>query len=619
MNEARLRIIDKLLQKGWHSYYDMAKAIHESFLTEKQFGKLKKWTGVVHDNDCYYDALLTEYRPSLSHDILDIPDIWAYSHQGKLSKKGKSTGEKNQLRAEARAAIIDIKEQKEFKSSDAPELFIKSEKRFRENPMVQYFKYKNPKYSIFDSGDYEKYIAQGTKKRTKSAVERSIKESITKAEVDSVLHDSDIVLDEVVSNQIRRSILIQEEIREFAQESRNIVESFLKDISTKSEQKKRNWVKETVNKYKNILELVKNPLSKYNPREIADQVHEFAFFLATENQYHLLGNRFDEALTIYQKLRREQRHLIEDIEQGLVTAEEADIDVLQTKEQMAQDDELVASILLSIARVRLDSGDIDRAKTALRQAKPLSSENSLVRAQVCHLESILAGMEGDTEAAINSVDEAEGIIHALKLEESADGLAIMASKADLLQRLGNVVEAKTIYENLLAKGYEEEDAREVQVSSHLNLAILNLSAGQIEEADKNISEAIKGFEKLFVNESDRILPSLLSAKYIKGLVLMHQGNLEASISILEEASAIVPEKRPDLQDLCASELLEIYVTLHDLYQAMNESEKVEGIAQKAQSLLTSPTVYLTEEQKNTILSTLDSGGQGGQGGQEWTE
>ena len=100
---------------------------------------------------------------------------------------------------------------------------------------------------------------------------------------------------------------------------------------------------------------------------------------------------------------------------------------------------------------------------------------------------------------------------------------------------------------------------------------------------------------------------------------MHQGNLEASISILEEAIAIVPEKRPDLQDLCASELLEIYVTLHDLYQAMNESEKVEGIAQKAQSLLTSPTVYLTEEQKNTILSTLDSGGRSGQGGQEWTD
>lgn len=604
MNETRLRIIDKLLQKGWQSYYDIAKIIHESFVSEKQFGKLKKWPGVVHDSDCYYDALLTEYRPSISHDFLDIPDIWVYSHCGKLSKKGKSTGEKNQLRAEARDVIFHIKEQKEFRSNDAPELFIKSENRYRDNPTVQYFKYRNPKYSIFGSGDYEKFLAQSTKKRTKSAVERSIKESITKAEVDSVLHDSDIVLDEVVSDQIRRSILIQEDIREFAQESRNIVESFLKDISTKSEQKKRNWVKETVNKYKNILELVKNPLSNYNPREIADQIHEFAFFLATENQYHLLGNKFDEALTIYQKLRREQRHLIEDIEQGLVTGEEADIDVQQTKDQMAQDDESVASILLSIARVRLDSGDIGRAKTALVQAKSLSGENSLVRAQVCHLESILAGLEGNTEAAIHSVDEADGIIHALKLEDSADGLAILASKADLLQSIGEVVEAKTLYENLLAKGYDEDDAREVQTSAHLNLAILNLSAGQIEDADKNVSEAIKGFEKLFANEPDRILPSLLSTKYIKGLVLMHQGDLEESVSNLEAACSMVPKTRPDLQDLCASELLEIYVTLHDLYKATGNNEDANNTYVKAKALLSSPSLIISEEQRNQIENLL---------------
>lgn len=96
---------------------------------------------------------------------------------------------------------------------------------------------------------------------------------------------------------------------------------------------------------------------------------------------------------------------------------------------------------------------------------------------------------------------------------------------------------------------------------------------------------------------------------------MHQGDIEASATILEEASTMVPERRPDLQDLCAPELLEIYVTLHGLYKAMNKSEKVDDIAPKVQSLLASPTVYLTEEQKNTILSTLDSCERSGQ---EWT-
>ena len=596
--QQRLEEIDKLLQKGWQSFYDFAKAIYS-----------KPGQTYLYDRD--FKAI----RSSIVQDFRLIQDIWYCAHHGDLIPKGDCTSDKSPLRAEIIAKIFESKCQKQFAAERVPELF-KEKDEFFANPKVTFYRYKNRKYSIFTSGDYDKYIAFKTKKKNKKSLEDTLNKSVTDSEVNQAQYDQDFVPEPVVSEQIKRSIRLQDELREFAQGSKKIVDSLLQSISTESELKKRRWVQKTVNYYRNILELVKNPLSKYNPREIADQIHEFAFFLATENQYHLLGNRFDEALTIYQKLRREQRHLIEDIEQGLITGEEADVDVMHTKGQMAQDDESVASILLSVARVRLDSGDIGRAKSALKQAISLSGESSLARAQVCHLESILAGMEGDTEAAINSVDEAEGIIHALKLEESADGLAIMASKADLLQRLGDVVKAKTIYESLLAKSYEEEDAREVQTSSHLNLAILNLSAGQIEEADKNVTEAVKGFEKLFVNEPDRILPSLLSAKYIKGLVLMHQGDLEESVSILEAACSMAPKTRPDLQDLCASELLEIYVTLHDLYQAMNESEKVEGIAPKAQSLLTSPTVYLTEEQKNTILSTLDSGGQGGQ---EWTE
>ena len=587
--QERLKIIDALLQKGWQSFYDFAKAIYckpvQIYLYDKDF----KAT-----------------RSSIVLDFRLIQDIWYCAHHGALIPKGNSTSDKSPLRASLISEIFESKTQKQFAAERVPELF-KEKDEFFANPKVTFYRYKNRKYSIFTSGDYDKYIAFKTKKKNKKSLEDTLNKSVTDSEVNQAQYDQDFVPEPVVSEQIKRSIRLQDELREFAQGSKKIVDSLLQSISTESELKKRRWVQKTVNYYRNILELVKNPLSKYNPREIADQIHEFAFFLATENQYHLLGNRFDEALTIYQKLRREQRHLIEDIEQGLITWEEADVDVLHTKEQMAQDDESVASILLCIARVRLDSGDMDKTKTALEQAKSLSGSGSLVRAQICHLESILAGMEGDTEVAINSVDEADEIIHALKLEETADGLAILASKADLLQRLGDVAEAKTIYENLLAKDYDEDDAREVQTSAHLNLAILNLSAGQIEEADKNASEAIKGFEKLFANEPDRILPFLLSAKYIKGLVLMHQGDLEASVSILEEASAMVPEKRPDLQDLCASELLEIYVTLHALYQAINEPEKVEGIAQKAQSLLTSPSVYLTEEQKKTILSTLTTG------------
>lgn len=584
----RLVTIDYLLQKGWQSFYDFAKAIY-----------CKPGQTYLYDRD------FKATRSSIVLDFRLIQDIWYCAHHGELIPKGNSTSDKSPLRAGLIAEIFESKTQKQFATERVPELF-KEKDEFFANPKVTFYRYKNRKYSIFTSGDYDKYVAFKTKKKNKKSLEDTLNKSVTDSEVNQAQYDQDFVPEPVVSEQIKRSIRLQDELREFAQGSKKIVDSLLQSISSESDQKKRRWVQKTVNYYRNILELVKNPLSNYNPREIADQIHEFAFFLATENQYHLLGNRFDEALAIYQKLRREQRHLVEDIEQGLVTGAEVDIDVQQTKEQMAQDDESIASILLSIARVRLDSGDVGRAKTALEQAKSLSGKSSLVRAQVCHLESILAGLEGNTEAAIHSVDEADGIIHALKLEDSADGLAILASKADLLQSIGEVVEAKTLYENLLAKGYDEDDAREVQTSAHLNLAILNLSAGQIEDADKNVSEAIKGFEKLFVNEPDRILPSLLSAKYIKGLVFMHQGDLYASIAILEEVIAIVQEKRAELQDLCASELLEVYVTLYDLYRASNNPEGAGVVATKATELLASPTLLIPEEHRNQIKETLNN-------------
>lgn len=582
----RLVTIDSLLQKGWQSFYDFAKAIYCK-------------PGQIY----LYDRDFKATRSSIVQDFRIIQDIWYCARHGELIPKVSSTSDKSPLRAELIAEIFESRTQKQFASERVPEL-LKEKDEYFTNPKVMFYRYRNRKYSIFASGDYDKYVAFKTKTKNKKSLEDTLNKSVTDSEVNQAQYDQGFVPELIVSEQIKRSIRLQDELKEFEQGSKRIVGSLLEKISTETDQKKRRWVQKTVNFYRNILELVKNPLSNYNPREIADQIHEFAFFLATENQYHLLGNRFDEALAIYQKLRREQRHLVEDIEQGLVTGAEVDIDVQQTKEQMAQDDESIASILLSIARVRLDSGDVGRAKTALEQAKSLSGKSSLVRAQVCHLESILAGMEGNTEAAINSVDEAYGIIHALNLEESADGLAIMASKADLLQRLGNVVEAETIYENLLTNGCDDEDAREIQTSAHLNLAILNLSAGQLAEADKNASEAIKGFEKLYVNEPDRILPSLLSAKYIKGLVLMHQGDLEASVSILEEASALVLEKRPDLQDLCASELLEVYVTLHDLYASLGNADSAKDVAFKAKALLTSPTLIIPAEQRKQIEQTL---------------
>ena len=587
MNKARLIVIDKLLQQGWQSYYDFAKAIYckpgQTYLYDKDF----KAT-----------------RPSIVQDFRLIQDIWHCAHHGELIPKGNSTSDKNPLRAELITEIFECKLQKQFPAERVPEL-LKEKDDFFANPKVTFYRYKNRKYSVFSSGDYDKYVAFRTKKKTKRSLENTLNKSVTDSEVNQAQFDQGFVPEPVVSEQIKRSIRLQDELKEFEQGSKRIVSSLLEKISTETDQKKRRWVQKTVNFYRNILELVKNPLSNYNPREIADQIHEFAFFLASENQYHLLGDRFEEALNIYQKLRREQRHLVEDIEQGIVTGDEADIDVQQTKEQMVQDDEAVASILLSVARVRLDSGDMDKAKTLLEQTHSLAGQQSLVQAQIYHIESILAGLEGDIESAISKVDNAVETINALNLTDSKDGLTILASKADLLHRTGDTEEAKVLYSILIGKSVQDEEAQEVISTASLNLAFINISEGQIEDADRNVSNALCRFEKQYVKDPDRILPTLLSAKYIKGLVLMHQGDYVTSIAIMEEASSMVSEARPDLQDLCASELLEIYVTLHDLYQALGDSNKAGDVSKKAKELLSSPALLISEEQRNTIIQTLN--------------
>ncbi len=582
----RLKIIDELLQKGWQSFYDFAKAIY-----------CKPGQTYLYDRD---------FKASRSSIVLDfrlIQDIWYCAHHGELIPKGNSTSDKSPLRAGLIAEIFESKTQKQFAAERVTELF-KEKDEFFANPKVTFYRYKNRKYSIFTSGDYDKYVAFKTKKKNKKSLEDTLNKSVTDSEVNQAQYDQGFVPELVVSEQIKRSIRLQDELREFAQGSKKKVDSLLQSISAESEQKKRRWVQKTVNYYKNILELVKNPLSEYNPREIADQIHSFAFFLATENQYHLLGNRFDEALSIYQKLRREQRHLIEDIEQGFVTGEETVIDVQQTKEQMTQDDESVASILLCIARIRLDSGDMQNAKILLNQARSLASDTTLVSSRIYHLESVIAGLEGDIEGALSKVEKAAEIISTLNLGNTEEWLSVMASKADLLRRTGEKTRAKAIYTSLIEKEVQDEAAYEVITSAALNVAIINISEGQIEEADKYVTGALDGFEKLYAQEPDRILPTLLTAKYIKGLVLLHKVDLDGSAAILEDAKSLVPEERPDLQDLCSSELLEIYITLRDIYVSLGDSKKACDVSLKAKELLSSPRILISEEQRKIIIQTL---------------
>lgn len=580
----RLEIIDFLLQNSWQSYYDFAKSI---------FGK----DGRVFS----YDADFKSNRSTIVQDFRLIQDIWYCARYGAAIPKVKSKSEKDPIRAEIISKVFECKTKKLFDSSKAPEL-IKGKDEYFSNPLVTFYRYKDSKYSIFGSGDYEKYIAFKTKNRAKKSFNDSLDRSVTDIEVNNALQDSDVVLEPEVSAQIKRSIRLQEELKEFEQGSKQIVDSLLLKISSESDQKKKRWVQDTIKYYGNVLELVKNPLSNYKPEEVATKIHEFAYFLASENQYHILGDRFDEALLIFLKLQRERKHLIDDAEQGFCSQQ--DVDVKSMKEQAQRDDETVSSILVSIARVNLDSGNVDKAKELIDRAESFSKSKTLIKAQLLHLKAVVESISGDNKKSLSLINDALDIFNLLGLERTHDNLEALASKAELLQRLGCNSDATSIYSQLLEFGQGCNSDQGVLADASLNLALLSLNEGQIDKAEIYIDSALPAVQSLYLKEPDKYLPNLMNAKYVKGLILMQKGDISESIKVLEQTVQIIPNKRPDLISLCGMELLEVSITLRDLYLSIGDNVKADETSTKIKELLDSHNFYISQEFKNQIEQSI---------------
>ena len=93
MNEARLRIVDKYLHKGWCSYLDIALAINDAIVSYKgdsleQFGLMKFEPGKrSYNSSCSFNKqLVDELRSSIGQDFMDIPEIWALPNEAEMRK-----------------------------------------------------------------------------------------------------------------------------------------------------------------------------------------------------------------------------------------------------------------------------------------------------------------------------------------------------------------------------------------------------------------------------------------------------------------------------------------------------------------------------------------------------
>lgn len=571
MSEDRLRIIDELLRKGWQSYYDMAKAVY-----------IKPDATEPYRYKDYYDR----NRGAITQVFRKIQDIWAWAHYGEILETGNDKARKSERRTAILNEIFEIKKQRQFPNGRVPEL--KQGNEYQKNPIVTFFRYKNPHYSIFDSGDYARYRSLHSNKNVQSLIGRSIKTAVTDQELKQSLYDEEVMLEENVSDQIKRSIQIQKELEEFESKSRELISERLKEIAKEEDGKRQGWIRKTINNYRMVLELARIPFSNVDRRNLARQIHEFAYFLASENQYHLLGDRFEEALDIYLKLLLEQRHLMEDYAAGEEAFDLEAIDPEAIRTQMAGDLDAVAKVLIHMARISLDSHKTDTAKQWLGKAFQLTGDegSGSTRAEMFHLRSLILRIQGDIPGAQADIEEAYSLASQTGID-ICSFLPIKSSLAEVRLATGKIDEAERLFRETI-ESYRElevsDPVREGLASSLLGLATLHQFNGRCGMVPKEIDEALALLKKSAGKEPEKHLPTLLTAIYIKVLSLEQSGKLTEALSLAEKGLTQYDRSRETLKELCLQEAFQLMLSLEGYYTTLKQAEKAETLSIRISAL-----------------------------------
>ena len=399
-------------------------------------------------------------------------------------------------------------------------------------------------------------------------------------DVKNILYESDVILERAVSEKVKQRIRLQNELKEYEDEVKTSIKNLQSSITTIGKDKRRGWIKKTINFYKNILELAKSPLSNIDKRQVANHIHDFALFLASENQYQLLGDRFEEAISIYQKLVFIQKHSIDDYLSGEELFAVEGFEPENVRQQMQRDKELVAEVLLYFARVQFDSHNVDYAESILSKVLNMASAESEIRAKLLQLRAIIHSVSFKMDLAADDIEEVYKCALSSGMEET-DLSEIMVSRAELLRAKGETQAAIKVYDEVISVCQRYETNEEMLASALMSKAMLHLSPDSIEVADIAIAEALSIFSNLYAKEPDKILPSLMSAKYIKMLIASQNGDIPNAIETGESVIDSFYNANDTLKALCVQEVVQTLLYLKDLYQALGQNNKELAIDAKS--------------------------------------
>lgn len=596
MNEARLRIVDEQLHRGWCSYLDIALAINNAILalSEKElnnyglnpFRKDDQVKGGRYKSiPSFNKQLLDKYRTFIGQDFMDIPQIWSLANEGRiLARNGKKSSKEDlEYRTKIRNLLIEEKVDRQYGRQSAKSSVDNADRLNSQGEIdlkkVKFYRYKDRNYSLFTSGDYKKYNELKTKQKVRDKLADATETAVSGIDIKNVLYESDVILELAASDKIKQRIRLQNELNEYEDDVKAIIGNFQSSIAKIGKEKQTGWIRKTINYYKNILELAKSPLSNIDKRQLANHIHDFALFLASENQYQFLEERFEEVINIYQKLVFIQKHAIEDYISGENFFVEEDFNPEEAKAQLRRDKELVAEALLNFARVQLDNHKEGLAESILNKALNILDSECKVRANLLHLRAVVYSVSLKMDLAAHDINQAFECALSLGMEEP-ELLEIMVSRAELLRAGGEIQEAIRVYDDVISLCRQDKTFHEILASALMSKAMMHITPEDMEIAASLISEALAIFRYLYTQQPDRILPNLLSAKYIQMIIFSQRGDIKNAVKTGNSIINSFFKANRTLKTLCVQEVVQTLLYMKNLYQSLGQRDNESTIDAK---------------------------------------
>ena len=520
--DVRILIIDKLLSRGWTSYFDMNVALYRELDGDtKPIAQLddKGLQEYCFDHQCYTNNIKVS-------DIPHMIDVWALIRRGvdiegileREKKNGKKVSD-NPIRDEMRHNFIEVhkinpdneEELTEHNLSDATLYYLKKGNTNGQSILV--FRYKEQGYSIRE--DLLNYNKEQNTTRFSRYINPGINYDISEVGKYDLIPDPDVIA------RKRRALLIRALQDELIRDTTGAVRRRLEIINGLKKAKPKGWMSETSNTYLNAIYDGQGILEGL---ELGPILHKYGSHLLESKEYKRGKSFLQEGLDAFR--------------QAMLAGND------KAKEEYAMILQNLAAIHLTLGNYELSEKE---ALEALNIFRELERNDKSYQYGVAILLNTLAGLHVNMrkfDVVEEEYEEANAIFSLISKEEPTKYLYMLVgnitSLANYYQQVGRLDESIEAYESALPfleklteRNYD--DFAPQKVSAMINFATALQDMGRLDEAEHLLLEAIHTLRRLnerFPDVYDEELSTLFNNL---GVLMLEKGNNQQAKDYLSSA------------------------------------------------------------------------------------